>query len=65
MSMSSMNNCGAGRGRRIERIDEVPESLGPLNLQELNKKLDAWLAKNETGEVKEWRKRVYGKNKKK
>jgi hypothetical protein len=43
----------------------VPESLGPLNLQELNKKLDAWLAKNETGEVKEWRKRVYGKNKKK
>ena len=63
MSMSSMNNCGAGGGRRIEKVDEVPESIGSLNIRELNRKLDAWLARHETGEVKEWRKKVYGKKK--
>ena len=61
--MSSMNNCGAGGGRRIEKVDDAPEGIGDLNLKALNRRLDAWLAKNETTEVPLWKKRVYGKKK--
>ena len=63
--MSSMNNCGAGSGgnRALDRVDEDACGIGKLNLKALNKRMDKWLAKHETGEVTEWTKKVYGKKK--
>ena len=62
--MNSMNNCGVGSGNRaLDKVDEDACGIGKLNLKALNKKLDAWLAKHETGEVTEWTKKVYGKKK--
>lgn len=63
--MSSMNNCGVGSAsnRALDKVDEDACGIGKINYRELNKRLDAWLAKNETGEVTAWKRKVYGKKK--
>jgi hypothetical protein len=60
-----MNNCGvgSGSGRALDKVDEDAGGIGKINIKALNRRLDAWLAKHESGEVTAWKKKVYGKKK--
>ena len=43
-------------GVEVAQVDEAGGGIGDINIKELNRKLDAWLAKHEAKDDKPWHK---------
>lgn len=49
-----------GAGESVSQIDESGGGVGDLTVGDINRAMDAWLAKREGREVSTWTKRYYG-----
>ena len=49
-----------GAGESVSQIDESGGGVGDLTVGDINRAMDAWLAKREGREVSTWTQRYYG-----